>query len=267
MSLESYQELNTNNYSSNSGSEDLSTSKAIGKVFLYMGVALLVTALVAVGVGALFAGWLTNWTFDYSVFRNIGTAFEASRTPWIVYFASVIVSFIGMLICTVALGRAAATGRHSAWPAFIVYSIFMGITLSIILIAGIDFVTIGEAFGISAGAFAIMGFIGYKSKRNLNILGMVAWTALIMVLISGLIFGLIFAFNRAAFNVFNIVYTAIVLVIFLILTAVDMYNVKRIVEKGADSKNLCLFCAFTLYTDFINIFIRVLLLLAKLKSR
>lgn len=266
MPFESYSDIDKNEpVSPRADGEYVTSSKAFGKILLYMGIGLLFTALVAVGVSAAFAGWLTNWTYDYAVFQNLGEAINANRTPFIVYFGAVIVSFIGILVTGVAMAVTVAKGKRSPWPPFIIYSTFMGILMSIFLVAGIDFLTIGEAFGISAAAFVIMGIIGFFSKRNLNFLVMVLLTGVIMLAIAGLVMGLLYWRNPGAYTVWSFVYTGAVLVLLLVMVAADTYNIKKIVSQGNATKNMCVYCAYVMYTHFINIFIRVLILLARIK--
>ena len=44
----------------------------------------------------------------------------------------------------------------------------------------------------------------------------------------------------------------------MFITIFDIWNIKKICERGAMSNNLALYCAFTLYVDFIYLLIRVL---------
>lgn len=242
-------------------SVDLSTSRAMGKVYLYMGLALLITAAVAVGVGFLFAGWLTGWTA-----RTLSTKYLVfEKTPTIVYFIVLIASFIGVLITGMAMHVTIAKGKHSVWPPFIIYSVLMGVVMSAFLIAGIDFATLGEAFGISAAAFAIMGAIGYFSKKDLSIFAMVGFAALGMVMIFGLVSLLLWFLVPGLLTTFSIIYTIVIMFVLLIMVAVDTYNIKRIMSEGSASQNMTLYCAYIMYTDFINLLIRVILILARAK--
>jgi len=242
-------------------SVDLSTSRAMGKVYLYMGVALLITAVVAVGVGFLFAGWLTGWSGRTLSVNYI--TFE--KTPSIVYVATLIVAFIGVLITGVAMHAVVASGKHSVWPPFIIYSVLMGVIMSVFLITGIDFVTLGEAFGISAAAFALMGTIGYFSKKDLNIFGMVAFAALGMVMLFGLVCLILWFVMPGLLTVFSIVYSVVIMVVLLIMVAVDTYNIKKIMSEGSSNQNMTLYCAYIMYTDFMHILIRVILILSRFK--
>ena len=44
----------------------------------------------------------------------------------------------------------------------------------------------------------------------------------------------------------------------MLITIVDMVRIKNIANSGGMNDNLSLYCAFTLYNDFIYIFVRVL---------
>ena len=48
----------------------------------------------------------------------------------------------------------------------------------------------------------------------------------------------------------------------LLLIIVDLNQIGKICERGEMSKNLTLFCALTLYTDFVYIFIKIAYYLA-----
>lgn len=44
----------------------------------------------------------------------------------------------------------------------------------------------------------------------------------------------------------------------MFITIFDIWNIKKITERGEMSTNLELYCAFTLYVDFIYILIRII---------
>ncbi|MCR5078513.1 MAG: Bax inhibitor-1 family protein [Bacilli bacterium] len=231
----------------------------MGKVYLYMGFALLITAAFAFGFGALFSGLLTGWTYDLKAinYNNVGIFYA--------YIGVLIASGIGVLITGIVMHSIVARGRHSAWPAYIIYSSLIGILVSAFLVVGIDFVTLGEAFVISAIAFGTMGLIGYFSKRNLSILAMIGFVVLISLSLFGFTMLFTFIFFPGALRLFSIIYNAVILFVLLLMVAVDTQNVRRIMETGSASNNLCLLCAYIMYTDFINIFIRVLFILMRFK--
>lgn len=232
-------------------------TKSIAKVYLYMGIGLAISAVVSILVGALFAGWFTNWgRIDYDYI---------SDTAFFTYIGVMVASFIIMLVDSFVIARRAYSDTKSLWGPYILYTVVMGVFLSTFLIAGIDFYTLGEAFGISAIAFVVMGLIGYYSKANLNIVGMIA-SALLFMLILGSVFWVgLYLISPAAFYIYDVVVSIAVMVFLLIMIAVDTYNIKRILERSG-GKNIMLYCAFTMYSDFIMVFIRILYILASLKK-
>jgi|SRR5574344_290797 len=50
----------------------------------------------------------------------------------------------------------------------------------------------------------------------------------------------------------------IFVVLIIISTFLDMYNIKKIASYGSSDNNIALYCALNLYGDFIILFIRVL---------
>ena len=229
-------------------------TKALAKTFGYMAIGVGITGAVAVLLGFLFG-------------RILGTAdLDTFNTAAGVYIGILIASFIGMLIDSIVISAVVARGRTSVWPAYIVYTVLMGAFISAFLVIGIDFWTMGEALAIAMVAFGGMFLIGYFSKINLNPLGLVAIGLLFMTILFGSFWGIMFA-ATGAIAVFDLVFSLIVCGLFMIIAAVDAYNIKRILANGDATNNICLYCAYIMYCDFIVIFIRVLYILAKLKSR
>ena len=230
-------------------------TKALAKTFGYMAIGVGITGVVAVLLGFLFGNWLGNADLD------------AFNTAAMVYIGLLIGSFIGMLIDSVVISAVVARGKHSVWPAYIVYTVLMGVFISAFLVVGIDFWTMGEALAIAMVAFGGMFLIGYFSKINLNPLGLVAIGLLFMVILFGSFWGIMFAVTGGNIAIFDLVFSLVVCGLFMIIAAVDAYNIKRILASGDATNNICLYCAYIMYCDFVVIFIRVLYILAKLKSR
>ena len=96
---------------------------------------------------------------------------------------------------------------------------------------------------------------------------MVLGIAGILILIGTLVSMLTFFFAPEASVLLSLVCMAAILIISLIVAAIDAYNIKKILSQGEGNDNLVLYCAFTMYSDFIMIFIRVLYLLIIFTSR
>ena len=145
----------------------------------------------------------------------------------------------------------------------------MGIALSAVLLAGIPFWMIGEAFGITALAFGGMFLIGWFSKKDLSALSYIAMSLLMMLMLAALIVGITFAFRGSTPTQrlwIDIGINVGMIVVILLITAVDTYRIKKIVNRAGESENIYLYCAFVMYTDFISLLLRILYLLAKLQG-
>lgn len=232
-----------------------SGSRFIGVTFLYMFIALLVTALVAVGVG-----------FIFKTVMPIDAGSNPSKSPYFtVYMVTLIVSLIGLIITSVWFSISAIKGGKNLVVPFAIYAILMGILGSSFTMF-VDPVTIGLAFGISCVAFGSMALIGFTAKRDMNFLGIVALgilTGVGILCLTNLIWMFVFpAMFRAVYWVIE----GAIFIFCMLITIVDVYNIRKIAERGEDNKNLCMFCAFNLYIDFINIFLRVLRVLIAIRN-
>ena len=113
-----------------------------------------------------------------------------------------------------------------------------------------------------------MFLISYLSKGSLNFLGVIGIGLLIGAALIGLV-GWIFiltGFLGAYMHLYWIV-SFISFAAIMFITIWDMWRIKKIAEAGEMNDNLALFCAFTLYVDFIYLFLRVLRFVAYLFAR
>ena len=110
-----------------------------------------------------------------------------------------------------------------------------------------------------------MALIGLLSKRDLSFLAIVAMGLGIGILVLALT-NLLFYFVAPVLFAWNyVLIQGLVLILVMIVTIIDTWRVKKIAERGEANENLALYCAFNLYIDFIQLFIRVVyfLLIAK----
>ena len=216
---------------------------SLAKVFLYMFVGLFITAVVAFGVGA----------FVYYRF-NVDANPEAVLTP---YFAILIASAIGLFIDMLVINFVTLRGRHSILVPGIIYTVLVGVLFSMLTIV-VDWRIIGLAFGITALVFLLMSAISFLTKGNMSgILVVIIGLAIGAGILS--LFNWIFAL--ATGTVVTSLYWIVEFAIFALVMFVaifDLWRIKKIAENGAMSNNLALYCAFVIYTDFINVFIRIL---------
>lgn len=221
----------------NNGEKTSSGLLSFAKVFLYMFFGLAITTVVAFAMGATLFFSIQNGA-DANLVYNVGLGLT---------IGSAIALFILMLVIQFVFLR----GKHSIAVPAIIYCVLMGVVLSWFTIL-VDWRLLGMAFGITSGIFLLMTLIAFFTKGNLSPLLMVGMGLLIGSAVLGLINWII-----GSTMIYWIVSFAIFAAI-MFITLFDIWNIKKITEKGAMNTNLELYCAFTLYVDFIYILIRVL---------
>ena len=136
-----------------------------------------------------------------------------------------------------------------------------GITLSAVFVV-YELSSIVSVFVISAIVFGILGFIGYKTNKNLSSWG----TYIIVFLIAGIVLSLL---NLIVFrsSVLDIAIDWLILILFCGATIYDI-NKMKLLQESADinQDKIHIYCAMQLYLDFINIFLRILSLFGKSKD-
>ena len=223
-------------------------SKFIGATFLYMFLALAITGVVAAVLGLVFEKLL--YTSDP------GTFSQAYATTLIV---SLVLYIPTMIWCQVSAIR----NSRAMVPAYVIYAITMGVFVSTFT-NFIPFYEIAIAFGGTCLAFGLMTLIAWFSKRNVSNLAVIG---------SGLLMGalLITAINLIVGIFIDVtpvmwVISFIMLIAVILITIVDLRNVKEIAARGGAGTNVALLCALSLYVDFIYIFIRILSLVARFRK-
>lgn len=142
---------------------------------------------------------------------------------------------------------------------FLLYSFFTGITFAAIFLV-FELESIIFIFGLTAFLFALLAIIGYTTKADLSKLGVILFVALIGIILSSIIN--IFLQN----SFFDMIISAVAVIIFLGLIAYDIQKLKNICDSGIndESKNkIAIRGALSLYLDFINLFINLLKLFGK----
>ena len=134
----------------------------------------------------------------------------------------------------------------------------MGLALSSLVIF-LPWEILGITFLITAVMFGVMFLISYFSKGSLHFL---AVTGIGLFMGAGILslIGVVLALT-GALGAYMHLYWIISLLAFaamMFITIWDMWRIKQIAEQGAMNDNLALYCAFTLYVDFIYLFMRIL---------
>jgi FtsH-binding integral membrane protein len=112
--------------------------------------------------------------------------------------------------------------------------------------------SIVSAFMGAAVLFGTMTVYGYFTKTNLDSVGKFMFVGLIAIIIASVINIFIGS------TVFQMVISALAIVIFLGLTAYDTQKIREVVSAGGDTGREEVIGALTLYMDFINLFINLL---------
>jgi FtsH-binding integral membrane protein len=131
------------------------------------------------------------------------------------------------------------------------FSALMGLSF-----AGIFIIyTVGSIVSAFMGAavlFGTMSFYGYFTKRDLSGLGQMLFVGLIAIIIASIIN--IFLGN----SLFQMVISAVAILIFLGLTAYDTQRLRELVSYETDTQRAEIMGALSLYLNFINLFIHLL---------
>ena len=212
----------------------LAQSTFISKVYAWMCMALMITAVTAAVTAStpelIQAVVLNRIAFYILMFGELG----------LVMYLSARISSMSAMTATVL---------------FILYSVLNGLTLSVIFMV-YTASSISTTFLATSATFGVMSIYGYTTKRDLTSWGNLLFMALIGIVIGSLIN--LFLKNEFLYWVF----TYIGIIVFVGLTAYDTQKVKMMAETDfGTSENMrkgAIMGALTLYLDFINLFLMLL---------
>ncbi|MDR0934813.1 MAG: Bax inhibitor-1 family protein [Erysipelotrichaceae bacterium] len=256
---------NTNNpYVDNSIPIVSSKNLALAKVFGVMFLGILLTALIAVGFGLLFNSMIT---YENGVVVGIDDSLGA------LIMIGLIVSIIVMFISSSVISWKAFktnSNRFTLIIPYILYIVSFGFLVSLITFAcPIEVIYI--TFGVTLAIYGLLAGLGILLKNtNLNpfiyIAGALALGLMILMFLN--IFLVPFLALEAYAGLFWIISFGIFALI-LITTLVDVWQINKILTAIPATTDVTLYCAFRLYTDFVNLFIRILwfVLMIVAKSR
>ncbi|MBL70809.1 MAG: hypothetical protein CML95_04595 [Rhodobiaceae bacterium] len=200
------------------------------KVYNYMGLGLLATALTAY-IGAASGAYVA--------------------LPPLMKFVVMLAPLAMVIFLSVRLHR---MSERTAKTVFWIYASVMGFSLSYILLAFTG-VSVVRTFLITAASFGALSLYGYTTKRELS--GMRSF--LFMGLIGIILASIVNFFMQSPAMHFAI--SVIGVLIFAGLTAYDTQDIKRIYFAG-DSRDIAekkaIMGALRLYLDFINMFLFLL---------
>ena len=231
----------------------------LSKVFGMMFLCLLITTVVAAGLGYGSMYLLMSTAVD-------GVYNESILTGMII---TIIVSAIALLVMSFVLPITFMRGKHNIIVPLMIYVVLMGILLSMFTWA-FEPIILVESFGITALVFGLMALLGFLSKGKMTGIGVIMLALLIGAGLLALInWIMIIAGGVKEENIMISWIVSFAIFAFLMfMTMWDVARINQIAEKGANSgNNLIYYCAYILYSDFIALLIRVIYYVAMFTRR
>lgn len=204
-------------------------NEAMGRVYGFMALAVLNSMFVSYAVGSS---------------PELLAFFFTGIMKWIVIFAPLAFIFLVPVLLNAGIGFAGAQLTLHAFAAL------MGLSFATIF-AVFTMGSIVSAFMGAAILFGVMSGYGYFTKQSLDSIGKYCFIALIAIIIASIIN--IFIGSSA----FQMLISAVAIVIFLGLTAYDTQKIRE--ELSQEAGHVAeVSGALTLYLDFINLFLSLL---------
>jgi FtsH-binding integral membrane protein len=211
-------------------------NSAMARVYAHMGLAIVTSMIVSFLVGtnpALLAFFFTG------------------ALKWVVIFAPL----VAILAVTFAMDKFSKGALIIFLHGF---AALMGLSFATIF-AMYNMGSIVSAFMSAAILFGVMSFYGYFTKKNLDSIGQFMFVGLIAIIIASIVNIFIGS------TVFQMVISAIAVIVFLGLTAYDTQRIRQMVSVDNDGKAEVM-GALSLYLNFINLFISLLQLFGERKE-
>ena len=210
-------------------------NKIFGKTFFWMFLGLLGSAIVAA------------YTYYSGLFIDIIVAGYWS--------ALLILELVVVLVFSLLFRKLSPT---AVGILYFVYSMINGVTLCTVF-AVFELSSVVYLFVVSSLIFAVLGFIGYKTDKDLSSWG----TYLTVFLIAGIVLSFINLFIIKSPG-FDLILDWLVLALFFGITVYDINKIKMLqADPSFASDKIHIYCAMQLYLDFINIFLRILSIFGK----
>jgi FtsH-binding integral membrane protein len=159
-------------------------------------------------------------------------------------------------ICIALAGFIRKLSYHSAVLLFLGYSLLTGIDIAFYLII-FELTSVISIFFVAAFIFAIMAFLGKVLDVDVSKLGTILFIALIGIIIVPII-NVLFIHSDSL----SLMVSCIAIVIFMGYIIYDLKIVEPLADEIGEEK-ASIYCAFQLYLDFINLFIRLLQIFGK----
>jgi uncharacterized protein len=189
---------------------------------------------------------LTGGTALY-VASNESLLMLVARSQWVFVLLTLGVGFA-------LAGFATRLSRGVAAALFLAYATLVGATFSVLFLV-YRLGSIGEAFLLTGGIFFAMSLYGTVTKKDLT-----SWGSFLMMgLIGVIIAGVVNLFLKS--DMLGFIKACMTVVVFTGLTAYDTQKLRALAVEagpGAAASSLAVVGAFSLYLDFINLFLALL---------
>ena len=210
-------------------------SASLTKVFGYMFLGLLVSALSAIGI----------------YYMLVSGAIDTNS-----YLSITIISSIALIILIFVTQFFCLKNKKGGLLVYSLYALSMGILLSSLMLSySIQF--LGFVFLCTAGSFGAMSLYGLLTKTNTISLGIFGVGALFGILTLSLVN--LFLQSEPIYYLISYIGLAAMLA----LTAYDVNRAKNMANSGLMYEGMAIYMALQLYTDFIYIFLRLVVLLGR----
>ncbi len=217
----------------------LSESSFISKVYLWMSLGLIVSAIASV--------WLLSQPALLKLIFTNG-----------ILLIGLVVVEVGLVIWLSA--GAMRMSAPMATSVFLVYSFLNGITLSSIFLVYTGG-SIMTTFAVTAGTFFFFSLYGLTTKKDLTTIGSLAMMGLIGVIIASVVN----IFLKSSALMWGMTFVGIA--VFLALIAYDTQKLKAMhahaLQDAEVGKKIAILGALALYLDFINLFMLLLRIFGK----
>ncbi len=214
-------------------------------VYNYMGIALVITGIVAYLVAQLSV--VTNADGDIVQLTALGNTLFVSPLKWLVMLAPLgFVFFFSARLNKMSVSAAQAT--------FWLFAAAMGLSLTTIFLVYTQ-QSIVSVFFMTAATFGAMSLYGYTTKRSLAGMGSFLFMGLIGIIIA-MVVNIFLASSALQFAI-----SVIGVLIFVGLTAYDTQRIKEsysVHMSGEMASKGAIHGALRLYLDFINLFVMLL---------
>ena len=195
-------------------------------------------------------------TFATALLTVTTPLFELMFSTGLVFLLSI----AELVLVAVLSARVERLQPTTATGLFFAYAVLNGINLSTYFII-YDLSTLILAFLVGTVYFGVMAVYGARTQRDLSGWGINRMGALIAIILTSLVGGLIGMLTGTGFGMMDIVLCAVSVLVFMLFTAYDTQKLKYYYAYyGSDASMLhksSIIGALSLYLDYINIFLYI----------